>query len=45
MSRSLDGFVADLDNVVAQVFDWCFTSGDVEIHTGVTHLRYPVRKA
>jgi dihydrofolate reductase len=34
MSMSLDGYVADLDGGVAEVFDWYLTSGDVEIHTG-----------
>jgi dihydrofolate reductase len=34
MSMSLDGFVADLNDGVAEVFKWYFTSGDVEIHTG-----------
>src|SRR5215216_5359946 len=34
MSMSLDGFVADRNDGVAEVFDWYFTSGDVEIHTG-----------
>jgi dihydrofolate reductase len=34
MSMSLDGYVADVDDGVAEVFDWYFTSGDVEIHTG-----------
>lgn len=34
MSMSLDGFVADPDDGVAEVFDWYDTSGDVEIHTG-----------
>ena len=34
MSMSLDGFVADLDDVVAEVFDCYVNSGDVEIHTG-----------
>jgi len=33
MSMSLDGYVADLNNGVAEVFAW-YTSGDVEIHTG-----------
>jgi len=33
MSMSLDGFVADPDDGVAEVFDW-YTSGDVEIRTG-----------
>lgn len=31
---SLDGFVADPDDGVAEVFDWYFNSGDVEFHTG-----------
>jgi dihydrofolate reductase len=34
MSMSLDGFVADPNDGVAEVFDWYFNSGDVEIHTG-----------
>ena len=34
MSVSLDGYVADPDDGVAEVFDWYFHSGDVEIHTG-----------
>src|SRR4051795_9587696 len=34
MSMSLDGYVADPNDGVAEVFDWYFTSGDVEIHTG-----------
>ena len=34
MSMSLDGYVADPDDGVAEVFDWYFSSGDVEIHTG-----------
>ena len=34
MSMSLDGYVADLDDGVAEVFNWYFTSGDVEIRTG-----------
>jgi dihydrofolate reductase len=34
MSMSLDGCVADLNGGVAEVFDWYFTSGDVEFHTG-----------
>ena len=34
MSMSLDGFVADADDGVAEVFDWYFTSGDVEFRTG-----------
>jgi len=34
MSMSLDGYVADPDDGVAEVFDWYFNSGDVEIQTG-----------
>jgi dihydrofolate reductase len=34
MSMSLDGYVADPHDGVAEVFDWYFSSGDVEIHTG-----------
>jgi dihydrofolate reductase len=34
MSMSLDGFVADGNDGVAEVFDWYFSSGDVEFHTG-----------
>lgn len=34
MSMSLDGFVADPDDGVAEVFDWYFSSGDVEVDTG-----------
>src|SRR4026207_1848698 len=34
MSMSLDGYVADRDDGVDEVFDWYFTSGDVEINTG-----------
>lgn len=34
MSMSLDGFVADADGGVGEVFDWYFNSGDVEFHTG-----------
>jgi dihydrofolate reductase len=34
MSMSLDGYVADLDDGVAEVFDWYFSSGNVEFHTG-----------
>ena len=49
MSMSLDGYVADRNDGVAEVFDWYFTSGDVEIHTGgsdpmtvsYTHLTLP----
>jgi hypothetical protein len=33
MSMSLDGYVADLNDGVAEVFDWYLTSGD-EIRTG-----------
>ena len=31
MSMSLDGYVADASDGVAEVFDWYFSSGDVEI--------------
>jgi dihydrofolate reductase len=34
MSMSLDGYVADPDDGVAEVFDWYFNSGNVEIHPG-----------
>ncbi len=34
MSMSLDGYVAGPDDDVTEVFDWYFTSGDVELHTG-----------
>src|SRR6266513_1896079 len=34
MSMSLDGYVADRNDGVAEVFDWYLNSGDVEIHTG-----------
>jgi dihydrofolate reductase len=32
MSMSLDGFVADPKDGVEEVFDWYFSSGDVELH-------------
>jgi dihydrofolate reductase len=34
MSMSLDGYVAGPDDRLAEVFDWYFSSGDVEFHTG-----------
>ena len=34
MSMSLDGYVADRNDGVAEVFDWYFTSGHVAFHTG-----------
>lgn len=34
MSMSLDGFVADADDGVMDVFDWYFASGDVEFEAG-----------
>jgi dihydrofolate reductase len=34
MSMSLDGYVADLNDGVAEVFGWYMNSGDVEVHTG-----------
>lgn len=33
MSMSLDGFVADVDGGVAEVFDW-YAAGDVEVQAG-----------
>src|SRR5690349_19231544 len=33
MSMSLDGFVADPDDGVDEVFDWYFSSGNVEVQT------------
>lgn len=34
MSMSLDGFVADRNDGVGEVFDWYMSSGDVEFNTG-----------
>jgi dihydrofolate reductase len=34
MSMSLDGYVADRNDGVGEVFDWYFGSGDVEFDTG-----------
>ena len=34
MSMSLDGYVADPNDGVAEVFDWYMHSGNVEFHTG-----------
>lgn len=34
MSMSLDGFVADPDDGVNEVFDWYFHSGEVEVRAG-----------
>jgi dihydrofolate reductase len=34
MSMSLDGYVADRDDGVAEVFDWYFSSGDVAFNAG-----------
>ena len=34
MSMSLDGYVADRNDGVGEVFDWYFNSGNVEINTG-----------
>jgi dihydrofolate reductase len=34
MSVSLDGYVADPNDGVAEVFDWYFNSGNVEFETG-----------
>src|SRR5262245_42561690 len=34
MSMSLDGYVADTNDGVSEVFEWCMSSGEVEVHTG-----------
>lgn len=34
MSMSLDGYVADINDGVSEVFDWYFNSGDVEFDAG-----------
>ena len=34
MTMSLDGYVADPNDGVAEVFDWYMHSGDVAFHTG-----------
>jgi dihydrofolate reductase len=34
MTMSLDGFVADPNDDVGEVFDWYFNSGNVEFHSG-----------
>jgi len=34
MSMSLDGFVADREDGIAEVFNWYMSSGDVDFHTG-----------
>ena len=34
MSMSLDGYVADRNDGVAEVFDWYLNSGDTAFHTG-----------
>lgn len=34
MSMSLDGYVADASDGVAEVFDWYFNSGSLGIHAG-----------
>lgn len=34
MSMSLDGYVADLNDGVSEVFDWYFNSGDIEFNAG-----------
>ena len=33
MSMSLDGYVADANDGLTEVFDWYFSSGDVEVST------------
>jgi hypothetical protein len=46
MSMSLDGYIADRNDGVAEVFDWYFSSGDVAFHTGgsdpIRRPRWPV---
>jgi len=37
MSMSLDGYVADRNDGVTEVFDWYFRSGDVEFQGGGAH--------
>jgi dihydrofolate reductase len=44
MSMSLDGFVADEDDNVAEVFDWYF-AGDVEVPTGSGEFTFRVSAA
>jgi len=44
MSMSLDGFVADANDGVAEVFDWYF-SGDVEVPTGDPNMTFRVSPA
>src|SRR6476660_620421 len=34
MSMSLDGYVADRNDGVGEIFDWYMNSGNVEFHTG-----------
>ena len=41
MSMSLDGYVADANDGVAEVFDWYF-SGDVEVPTASRDIRHDV---
>ncbi len=41
MSMSLDGYVADTNDGVAEVFDWYF-SGDVEVPDGEHDIGYDV---
>ena len=41
MSMSLDGFVADANDGVAEVFDWYF-SGDVEVPTASSDMTFHV---
>jgi len=36
MSMSLDGYVADRNDGVAEVFDWYFESGNVQFNTGAS---------
>jgi dihydrofolate reductase len=47
MSVSLDGFVADEHDGVDEVFDWYFSSGDVEVPTasGASDMTFHVSEA
>src|SRR5690348_7722534 len=44
MSMSLDGYVADADDGVEEVFDWYF-SGDVEVPMPTSDMRFRVSPA
>lgn len=44
MSMSLDGYVADLDDGVAEVFDW-YTAGDVVVPNPASEMTFSVSAA